>query len=247
LLAIAGALQRSGRVPLTGADWNEAESFCEQVRAVWNEAEILVGDATFQKLVPPPPRKAPYDDFYVGCARMATGAVRTVDSLVAYLRAVVQDPEREAERLTAELEETRSSLELAKGWLDTLRGAGSYGIQPDDPRLKKLTDSERRLFLDAATAYDHGAYAAAVCVCGTVAEGLVTRICAAKALSGGSFGEKVRVLRENGILKKQYNDLLGIVTTYRTLSAHPSPEEFNRQKAGVVLDSTLILVDELLT
>jgi len=170
-----------------------------------------------------------------------------VTSLVAYLRGVVGDPEGEAARVRAQVRQLRDSLSLAKGWLDTLRGAGRYGIAPDDPRLSKLTASERRLFVDAVTAYDHGAYAAAVCVCGTVAEGVVTRMCASRGLSGGSFGEKVRVLRDNGILKKQYDDLVGVVTTYRTLSAHPSPEEFNRQKADVVLGSTLILVDELLT
>jgi hypothetical protein len=245
LLALGIALRSAGRVPFTGADSDDAEDFSKQVRGLWVEAKGLIDDPSFQRLVPPPQGAVRYDDHF-SSVRVVVNATRTVDSLVAYLRALVGDPEQEAAQLAVEVEQAKASLELAKGWLATLRGATSYGIQVDDPRLQKLTDSERCLFLDAVTAYDHGAYAAAVCVCGTVAEGIVTRICDSRGLSGESFGKKVKALRDGGMLKEHYDDLAGIVTSYRQRSARPSPEEFNRQKADVVLGSTLILVDELL-
>lgn len=123
--------------------------------------------------------------------------------------------------------------------------AQPYALDPGDTRIRRMDQSESRLFHECLLCYGVGAYAGAIALCGTVAEGLVQRACELRGLSGDSFGAKVKALREAGVLKHQYDDMVSIVTTYRNLTTHPSPEEFNREKANLVIGATLILVDEV--
>ncbi len=138
-----------------------------------------------------------------------------------------------------------SYLELKVGIADPDIQGSPYPLDPQDHRLHKFEAREIRLFQEALLCFKVEAYTGAIALCGTVAESLVERACKSRALSGDSFGAKVKALRSEGVLKQQYNSLVGVVTTYRNLAAHPSDELFNREKANVVIGATLVLLEEV--
>jgi len=176
----------------------------------------------------------------------------TAGQLWAYIRQALGEAFPDVARLQADNADLRRQLNDSvvreaeiRRLLSNVEGSNPYPIDPSDSRLRKLSPVEGRLFQECLVCYGGGAYAGAIALCGTVAESLVERACKDRGLAADGFGPKVRALRDEGVLRHQYDDLVGLVTTYRHLAAHPSPELFNLEKANVVVGATLILLDEV--
>jgi hypothetical protein len=244
LLALVGNLAAtvSGQ-DVTYVDVREAIPYLNQLRA---DVKAVVADAAFDSRVPPARLWREQG------LRSFQSARLTASQLWAYVREALGESFPDVGRLQSENAELRRQLNDSvvreaeiRRLLTNVQSAQPYPIDPSDTRLRKLDPIQGRLFEECLICYGVGAYAGAIALCGTVAESLVERACKDRGLAPDGFGPKVRALRDQGILKHQYDDLVGLVTTYRHLAAHPSPEPFNLEKANIVIGATLILLDEV--
>ena len=244
LLALVGNLAStvSGQ-DVTYIDVRDAIPYLNALRA---NVRAVIADPAFDSRVPEAKlwREQTFRTFQ--SARLSAS------QLWAYIREALGEAFPDVARLQGENADLRRQLNDSvvreaeiRRLLSNIEGSQPYPIDPSDSRLRKLDPVEGRLFQECLVCYGAGAYAGAIGLCGTVAESLVERACKDRRLVADGFGPKVRALRDQGVLKHQYDDLVGLVTTYRNLAAHPSAELFNLEKANVVVGATLILLDEV--
>lgn len=152
--------------------------------------------------------------------------------------------------LEKELETTRESLETARQesrkYRELLRGwetPAAFEVQ--DEVLDKLDPLERNRLLEAVQAYRVNAWTPAAAACGMILEGRLQTLCRTNGLPPGGMSEMIRRLGEAGFLHSYYDDLAKIGGFFRNRAAHPTTEEFDREKTTLVLTSLVILIRDL--
>jgi hypothetical protein len=228
---------------VTYVDVRGAIPYLNQLRA---DVKAVTADPAFDSRVPPAKLWREQG------LRSFQSARLTASQLWAYIRDALGEAFPDVGRLQTENAELQRQLNDSvvreaeiRRLLTNVESGQTYPIDSSDSRLQKLGAVQGRLFQECLVCYGVGAYAGAIALCGTVAESLVERACKDRGLVADGFGPKVRALRDQGVLKHQYDDLVGLVTTYRHLAAHPSAELFNLEKANIVIGATLILLDEV--
>ena len=95
--------------------------------------------------------------------------------------------------------------------------------------------------------YSVGAYTGCVVLCGAILESLVQKACDSKNIKEDGLGPKITALKNAGVVKGHYQDLIEVSKFYRHKAAHPTSEIFNLEKANLAIGATLIFIEEVFT
>lgn len=177
----------------------------------------------------------------------ATGQV------MAFLAAVIGDPDKKIETLNSEitlLKDKNSKLEevniLTSESLNKYIKAEEFPISEEI--WSKIPKDLSPTLHDAFRAYGTGSYTACVCVCRNVIQGLVQEQCAKEGIKENGLNKQIEALISRKKIKQKHNQtLLDTVATLGHRSAHPTTEVFTKEKASLVLNGLLILIDEVFT
>ncbi|MCK5600867.1 DUF4145 domain-containing protein [Candidatus Pacearchaeota archaeon] len=117
----------------------------------------------------------------------------------------------------------------------------------DEEKLKLFSENNLMLIKEALDSYSVGAYTACACVCRTILQELVQKLCKKNNISEGSLKSQINKLVENKVIKKEHHpSLLDITKFFGHRASHPTTEIFDRTKANLVLSSLFILNEEMM-
>jgi hypothetical protein len=177
----------------------------------------------------------------------ATGQV------VSFLEGVLDDPDEKIKRLSDEInqikEENLKLEELNKITSESLnRFIHAEEFPISEKILSKIPKDIAPTLHDAFSAYGAGSYTACVCVCRNIIQGLVQEQCAKESIRENGLDKQIKSLISIKKIKQRHNQtLLDTVATLGHRSAHPTSEVFTKEKASLVLNGLMILIDEVFT
>lgn len=173
--------------------------------------------------------------------------------LISFLVASIGDPDEEIKDLKnkiSALEDKNLMLEEINK-LD-IENLNKYINAEEFPVTKQIwknipKDMSSTLH-DALRAYAAGSYTACVCVCRNIIQSLVQEQCANEGIKENGLDKQIKSLISIKKIKQRHNQtLLDTVATLGHRSAHPTSEVFTKEKASLVLNGLLILIDEVFT
>lgn len=138
--------------------------------------------------------------------------------------------------LVAENEHWR---ELWAGLSDPL----PFDLSPHD--LARLEPLEQTRLREAVQAYRVRSWTPAAAVCGMILEGRLQQLCRENGLETGGMNAMIERLHAAGLLGGHYRDLARVGEFFRHRAAHPTAEEFDRDKTTLILTSLLVLVRDV--
>lgn len=173
--------------------------------------------------------------------------------IISFLEGVSDVPDIKIEKLNNEitlLKEKNLQLEelnkLTSESLNKYITAGDFSITEEIP--SKIPKDILPTLHDALRAYGAGSYTACVCVCRNIIQGLVQEQCAKEDIKEKGLNKQIEALISTKKIKQKHNQtLLDTVATLGHRSAHPTTEVFTKEKAALVLNGLLILIDEVFT
>jgi hypothetical protein len=142
-----------------------------------------------------------------------------------------------------ELAEAEQEVSHLKERLAGLETPSKYEIPQEV--LDKLDQLERTRLLEAVQAYRVNAWTPAAAVCGMILEGRLQRLCRENNISLGGIKDMIQRLDEAGLLRGYHQNLAQVGEFFRHRASHPTSEEFDREKATLVLASLVILIRDL--
>lgn len=177
----------------------------------------------------------------------------SIGQVMSFLAAVISDPDKKIEALNNEinhLKEKNVKLEelnkITNESLNRFIKAEEFPIS--EKILKKIPKDISTTLHDALCAYGAGSYTACVCVCRNIIQGLVQEQCAKEHIKENGLNNQIEALISRKSIKQKHNQtLLDTVATLGHRSAHPTTEVFTKEKASLVLNGLLILIDEVFT
>lgn len=177
----------------------------------------------------------------------ATGQV------LSFIEGVLDDPDKKLDELNNEiksLKEKNSELEkvniLNSESLNKYIKADEFPISNEI--LSKVSEKLVPTLQDALSAYGAGSYTACVCVCRNIIQGLVQEQCDKEDIKENGLKKQIAALTSKKKIEQEHNrTILATVTTLGNRSAHPTTEVFTKEKASLVLNGLLILIDEVFT
>lgn len=177
----------------------------------------------------------------------ATGQV------MAFLAAVIGDPDKKIETLNSEithLKDKNSKIEevnkLTSESLNKYIKAEEFPVSAEI--WSKIPKDTLPTLHDALRAYGAASYTACVCVCRNIIQSLVQEQCAKEGITENGLNKQIEALITGKKIKQKHNQtILDTVATLGHRSAHPTTEVFTKEKASLVLNGLLILIDEVFT
>jgi hypothetical protein len=117
----------------------------------------------------------------------------------------------------------------------------------DGKKLKLFFDNNLILIKEALDSYSVGAYTACTCVCRTILQDLIQKLCRENSISEGSLKAQIDKLIEKNIIRESHHsNLLEITKFFGNRASHPTTEVFDRDKANLILSSLFIINEELI-
>lgn len=184
---------------------------------------------------------------------MLVELLSTTGQVVAFLVAVIGDPDKKIDKLNAEiklLKENTLKLEdinkLTSESLNKYIKAEEFPVSEEI--WSKIPKDISSTLHDALRAYGAGSYTVSVCVCRNIIQSLVQEQCAKEGITENGLNKQIEALITGKKIKQKHNQtILDTVATLGHRSAHPTTEVFTKEKAGLVLNGLLILIDEVFT
>lgn len=170
--------------------------------------------------------------------------------ITSFLSATLSDPDEKINRLKNQinlLEENKSKLEdnnrIISESLNKYINSDDFSISEDV--LNNVPKEISSILHDALRAYVAGSYTGCVCVCRKIIEGLVQEQCAKEGIKENGLNKQIKALISIKNIDKKHNQtLLNTITALGNRSAHPTTEFFTKEKASLVLNGLLILMEE---
>lgn len=182
-----------------------------------------------------------------------TKLISVTGQVIAFLEAILEDPDKKFEALNNEifvLKEKNLKIEgfnrITSESLNKYIKAEEFPVSEEI--LGKIPKDILPTLHDALRAYGAGSYTASVCVCRNIIQGLVQEQCAKEDIKENGLNKQIEALISTKKIKQKHNQtLLDTVATLGHRSAHPTTEVFTKEKAALVLNGLLILIDEVFT
>ena len=170
--------------------------------------------------------------------------------MTSFLSAVLGDPDEKNNRLKNKidlLEENKSKLEdnnkIISESLNKYINSDEFSISEEI--LNNVPKNITSTLHDALRSYVAGSYTGCVCVCRKIIEGLVQEQCTKEGIKENGLNKQINALISIKNIDKKHNQtLLNTVTALGHRSAHPTTEIFTKEKASLVLNGLLILMEE---
>lgn len=176
-----------------------------------------------------------------------------IGQATSFLEGVLDEPDKKIEALNDEIvrikKENLKLEELNKITSESLnRFIKTEEFPISEKILGKIPKDISTTLLDALCAYNAGSYTGCVCVCRNIIQGLVQEQCSKENIKENGLHKQIEALISRKIIKQKHNQtLLDTVATLGHRSAHPTTEVFTKEKASLVLNGLLILIDEVFT
>ncbi len=151
--------------------------------------------------------------------------------------------EEENETLSEKVEELEDELKSSRKLWNGLESPSKLEV-PEEV-LDKLNPLERTRLLEAIQAYRVNAWTPTAAVCGMILEGWLQRRCRENGIPVGSMRSMIEQLGKAGLLHGYHDKLAQIGEFFRHRATHPTSEEFDREKATLILTSLIILIRDL--
>ena len=177
----------------------------------------------------------------------ATGQV------ISFIEGVLDDPDKKLYELNNEVKSLKEkNTKLEKINILNSENLNKYIKAEEFPVSEEISNKVSKELLptlqDALRAYGAGSYTACVCVCRNIIQGLVQEQCVKENIKESGLNKQINALILNKNIKQKHNQtLLDTVATIGHRSAHPTTEVFKKEKASLVLNGLLILIDEVFT
>ena len=173
-----------------------------------------------------------------------------IGQITSFLSAILGDPDEKINRLKNEinlLEKNKSKLEdnnrIISESLNKYINSDDFSISEEI--LNNVPKDITSTLHDALRAYVAGSYTGCVCVCRKIIEGLVQEQCTKEGIKENGLNKQINALISIKNIDKKHNQtLLNTVTALGHRSAHPTTEIFTKEKASLVLNGLLILMEE---
>lgn len=173
--------------------------------------------------------------------------------ITSFLSAVLGNPDKKIDSLKNEinlLEEKKSQLEeINKTIFESLNKyikSDEFSISNDI--LNNIPKDISSTLQDALRAYGAGSYTGCVCVCRNIIEGLVQEQCTKEGIKENGLNRQINALISAKKIEQKHNQtLLNTLTVLGNRSAHSTTELFTKEKASLVLNGLLILMEEVFT
>lgn len=171
--------------------------------------------------------------------------------MTSFLSAVLDDPDEKINRLENKidlLEENKSKLEdnnrIISESLNKYINSDEFSISEEI--LSNVPKDITSTLHDALRSYVAGSYTGCVCVCRKIIEGLVQEQCTKEGIKENGLNKQINALISIKNIEKKHNQtLLNTITALGNRSAHPTTEVFTKEKASLVLNGLLILMEEV--
>lgn len=181
------------------------------------------------------------------------GLYSATGQVLSFLQGILDDPDKKIERLSNEIKSIKEEKlkleelnEIANKSLYRFIKVEEFPIS--EKILSKIPKDISPTLHDALCAYGAGSYTACVCVCRNVIQGLVQEQCEKEGIKENGLKKQIDALISKKIIKQKHNQtILATVTTLGHRSAHPTTEVFTKEKASLVLNGLMILIDEVFT
>ena len=173
--------------------------------------------------------------------------------ITSFLSAVLGNPDKKIDSLKNEinlLEEKKSQLEeINKTISESLnKYIKSDEFSISDDILNNIPKDISSTLQDALRAYGAGSYTGCVCVCRNIIEGLVQEQCTKEGIKENGLNRQINALISVKKIEQKHNQtLLNTLTVLGNRSAHSTTEIFTKEKASLVLNGLLILMEEVFT
>jgi hypothetical protein len=192
-----------------------------------------------------------YSSFYDNYKSGYIDVLSAVGQEISFLEGALDAPDKKIEKLKDEIKSIREdNLKLEETnrlnaeSLNRFIRAEEFPIS--EKILGKIPKDISPTLHDALCAYGAGSYSASVCVCRNIIQGLVQELCAKNDIKENGLNNQIDALVSRKIIKQKHNQtLLDTVATLGHRSAHPTTEVFTKEKASLVLNGLLILIDEV--
>jgi hypothetical protein len=151
--------------------------------------------------------------------------------------------EHQNEELQEEIQDIRNDLRHSKELLQGLETPSQFEVS--EQVLDRLSSLERTRLLEAIQAYRVNAWTPSAATCGMILEGWLKRLCHDNGIRPGGMRAMIVRLGEAGLLHGYYDKLAQIGEFFRHRATHPTTEEFDREKATLILTSLVLLIRDL--
>ncbi len=201
--------------------------------------------------------------------RQLTNVLR--EEIIEHLRVCAPDvaaqhwpTEGEAQRLRARAESAESEINERLDDLDRLQGdltakdceisrligmlnavSAPEAFPIDESVLCKLDARDRQRLTEAVLAFRVRAWTPAAAMCGMLLEGRLQQLCVRHNLPRRGIPAMIEMLAHEGLLKGHHEQLARVASFFRNRSAHPTTEEFDREKTSLVLTSLVLLIRDV--
>ena len=174
-----------------------------------------------------------------------------IGQITSFLSAILGDPDEKINSLKNEinlLEENKSKLEdnnrIISESLNKYINSDDFSISEEI--LNNVPKDITSTLHDALRAYVAGSYTGCVCVCRKIIEGLVQEQCTNEGIKENGLNKQINALISIKNIEKKHNQtLLNTITALGNRSAHPTTEVFTKEKASLVLNGLLVLMEEV--
>ena len=185
--------------------------------------------------------KPRYSNDYVG----AILAVRMLcDQIIAVADAKLNPIDDKINKLEIEVKTLRTADKLVESYLN------KNELKLDNEIVRKLPERTQKYIVEAASCFNNGEYIACISMCGSVLEGILDDEYAKRKISERTEAEKAEKLfaalkTEGKRVSGVHEQMVGFLTFYRNRASHPTPEEFNKEKATIAINALFLLSKEL--
>jgi len=161
--------------------------------------------------------------------------------MTAYLEAKLEALPEKVKELEKQLAVVEKENKVLFESLNKFIQAEDFKVEPE--KLRSFPIEVQSSLHEALGIYKNGFYIACCSMCGNILESLVKGTCQRNNLEYEKLAQGIDVLKDAGIIKKPYEQLIDVAKYYRDHADHPTSEAFTEEKAKLFLSSLIIFIE----
>lgn len=155
--------------------------------------------------------------------------------MVAYLEGKLENLPEKVKQIEKQLTEMEKENKVLFDSLNKFIQAEDFKVEPE--KLRAFPNEYESFLLEALGTYKNGFYIACCSMCGNILAGLVKDACQRNNLKYKGLAEGIKDLKDPGVIKEPYKQLIDVAKYYRDHADHPTSEAFTKEKSKLFLSS----------
>ena len=169
----------------------------------------------------------------------------SLNQMVAYFEGKLEALPEKLEKVERELTKLERESKALVESLNKFIQAEDFKVEPE--KLGAFPKEVQLYLHEALGTYKNGLYIACCSMCGNILAGLVKDTCQRNNLKYKGLAEGIKDLKDAGVIKEPYKQLIDVAKYYRDHADHPTSEAFTKEKAKLFLSSLIIFIEEIFT